>query len=108
MNKDDILKATKRVTNKWAKVRKAEERQSSRAYSRSYYMYSDRIYIKEVAYKVMEQAYMKASYNGTLPANVRQIMYAARPLILAEATSKRFDSKYFTQHLLPDYLGLAE
>jgi len=104
MNKDDILKATKRVTNKWAKVRKAEERQSSRRFSRSYYMYSDRIYIKEVAYKVMKQAYMKASDNGTLPANARQIMYAARPLILAEATSKKFDSKYFTQHLLPDYL----
>ena len=104
MNKDDILKATKRVTNKWAKMRKAEERQSSRAYSRSYYMYSNRIYIKEMAYKVMEQAYMKASDNGTLPANARQIMYASRPLILAESTSKKFDSKYFTQHLLPDYL----
>lgn len=104
MNKDDILKATKRVTNKWAKVRKAEERQSSRVYSRSHYMYSDRIYIKEVAYKVMERAYMEASDNNTLPANARQIMYSARPLILAEATSNKFDSKYFTQHLLPDYL----
>ena len=104
MNKEDILKATKRVTNKWAKVRKAEERERSRYFSRSHYMYSDRIYIKEVAYKVMEQAYMKASDNGTLPANARQIMYAARPLILAEATSNKFDSKYFTQHLLPDYL----
>lgn len=105
MNLDEALrKATVGVTNKWAKVRKAEERQSSRSSNRSYYMYSDRIYIKEVAYKVMEQSYMKASDNGTLPANARQIMYAARPLILAEATSNKFDSKYFTQHLLPDYL----
>lgn len=105
MNKDDILKATKRVTNKWAKVRKAEERQSSRAYNRSYYMYSDRVCINEVAYEVMEEAYLKASDNGTLPANARQIMYAARPLILAKTTCKKFDSKYFTQHLLPDYIA---
>jgi len=105
MGLDEALrKATKGVTNKWAKVRKAEERRSSQCYSRSYYMYSDRIYIKDVAYKVMEQAYMKASDNGTLPANARQIMYAARPLILAEATKDKFQSKYFTQHLLPDYL----
>ena len=27
----------------------------------------------------MEQAYMKVSGNGSLPANARQIMYAARP-----------------------------
>ena len=101
---DALLKATKGSTNKWAKIRKAEERQSSRRYSRSQYMYSTRVCVKDVAYKIMKQAYMSASDNGTLPANARQLMYAARPLILAEATADKFSSKYFTQHLLPDYL----
>ena len=49
---------------------------------------------------------MKASANGTLPANARQIMYAARPYIQANADrplGSRFD-QYFTQTLLPDYI----
>ena len=41
------------------------------------------ISIKDAAWRVMEQAYLKASTGGTLPANARQVMYAARPLILA-------------------------
>jgi hypothetical protein len=35
--------------------------------------------VKEAAFHVMEEAYMAASANGTLPANARQIYYAARP-----------------------------
>lgn len=105
MNLDEALrKVTKGSTNKWAKVRKAEERCSSRMFSRSRYMYSDRVYIKEVAYKVMEEAYMKASKGGTLPTNARQIMYAARPLILAESTQNKFTTSYFTQKVLPMYV----
>jgi hypothetical protein len=54
----------------------------------------------------MEQAYRKASSNGTLPANARQMMYAARPLII-ELTGKAApwkNSATFTQGLLPDYV----
>jgi hypothetical protein len=51
----------------------------------------------------MERAYLKASANGTLPANARQIMYAARPLI-QQQTEKKLDDQYFTQTLLPDYM----
>ena len=61
---------------------------------------------KAAAWKVMEQAYLKASNNGTLPANARQIMYAARPLII-ELTDKAApwkNSATFTQGLLPDYM----
>jgi hypothetical protein len=60
--------------------------------------------LKEIAAEVMEQAYLKASANNTLPANARQVMYAARPLI-QEETDKPLDDKYFTQTLLPDYLN---
>jgi hypothetical protein len=71
-----------------------------------------RLAIKEAAYTVMEQAYLRASdpgaYGGTgrrLPAEARQIMYAARPLVMeltGDEVWKR--SAYFTQHLLPDFL----
>ena len=37
------------------------------------------ISIKAAAWEVMEAAYLKASANGTLPANARQVYYAARP-----------------------------
>ena len=43
--------------------------------------------IKVAAYNVMTEAYMAVSDNGTLPANARQIMYAARPKILELATT---------------------
>lgn len=62
--------------------------------------------VKEAAYQVMAEAYMKASANNTLPANARQIMYAARPLVLALTGGKCWKgSSYFTQHLLPDYIA---
>ncbi|MER2529117.1 MAG: DUF2399 domain-containing protein [Candidatus Competibacter denitrificans] len=62
--------------------------------------------VKAAAWQVMEPAYLKASSGGTLPANARQIMYAARPLII-ELTGKASpwsDSAAFTQRLLPDYI----
>jgi len=64
--------------------------------------------IKSAAFEAMETAYNKASDNGRLYANARQIMYAARPYIL-EQSSKckdnegKLTSNYF-QRLLKDYL----
>ena len=63
--------------------------------------------VKAAAYQVMEAAYLKASSNGTLPANARQIMYAARPLII-ELTGKASpwkNSATFTQGLLNDFIS---
>ena len=50
---------------------------------------------------------MKASANNTLPANARQIMYAARPKIaqLADRELGGTFDKYFTQTLLPDFVA---
>ena len=63
--------------------------------------------VKAAAYQVMEQAYLKASSGGTLPANARQIMYAARPLIieLTGKTTPWSDSATFTQGHLNDYIA---
>ena len=95
------------VTEKWAKQRKAEERDASarlRRDDRMVYYRVRPISLKDAAYRVMRQAYMAASANGTLPANPRQIMYAARPEILKIADKDNLDSQYFCQTLLPDYI----
>jgi hypothetical protein len=60
--------------------------------------------VKDVAYELMERAYLKVSDRGTLPANARQIMYAARNEI-QERTGKQLNDQYFTQGLLPDYIA---
>jgi DNA topoisomerase VI subunit B len=64
-----------------------------------------KVSIKRAAYQVMPEAYRHTSDGGRLPANARQIMYAARPRV-QELTDGRCWSKssYFTQHLLPDYV----
>jgi hypothetical protein len=58
----------------------------------------------EAAFRVMQDAYLAASANGTLPANARQIYYAARPKILQIAERDSLDSQYFCQTLLVDYM----
>ena len=60
--------------------------------------------IREAAWQVMPQAYLKASSGGTLPAHARQIMYAARGEI-QRLTGRTLDDQYFTQQLLPDFMN---
>jgi len=94
------------VTGKWAKQRKAEERHASAVRNRRDAMTrAHRITIKVAAWMGMEAAYLKASGGGRLPANARQIMYAARPQILALTGKDNLDDAYFTQTLLPDYIA---
>ncbi len=92
-------------TKRWADQRKAEERHA-RARANRY----DRLVrvrkatIKEVAYEVMQRAYMDASSDSTLPANARQIYYAARREILQRTGKENLDSQYFCQTLLVEYV----
>jgi Topoisomerase 6 subunit A/Spo11, Toprim domain len=107
MKADKIIGAVQGVTKKWSKQRKREERESSAQANRRYMMTRRyHVSIREAAWEVMEQAYMKASANGTLPAHARQIMYAARGPIdsLADRHLGGDFDKYFTQTLLPDYI----
>jgi hypothetical protein len=56
----------------------------------------------------MPEAYQAASGQGRYVAHARQIMYAARPQILAEIhpdqAAKGLKAQYFTQTLVPDYM----
>jgi hypothetical protein len=100
----DLVDAIESATKKWTKTKKSEERRPEYVRYRSSRMTKKvGMSIKDAAWQVMEEAYVKASSNGTLPANARQIMYAARPKI-QELTERPLEDSYFTQHLLPDYI----
>jgi hypothetical protein len=101
----DIIDAVREGTKKWTKTVKAEERSpASRSFRYSRMTRERGISIKEAAAQVMEEAYLKVSGNDTLPANARQIMYAARPHILKVTGLDELNDDYFTQTVLPDYL----
>ena len=101
---DAIKLAVAAVTERWAKQRKAEERDRNRRLRRRDQLVDKpvRISIKQAAWEVMREAYMKASDDGQLPAKPRQIMYAARPKILEMTGKDVLNDAYFTQTLLPD------
>jgi hypothetical protein len=94
------------VTEKWSKQRRAEERDASARLRRNDRMvyYVRPVSFKDAARRVMRQAYMQASADGTLTCNPRQLMYCARPEILKIAEKDTLDSQYFCQTLLPDYI----
>jgi hypothetical protein len=101
----DIIGVIREGTKKWTRTVKAEERSpASRSY-RLVRMTRERgVSFKEAAAQIMEAAYLKVSGNDTLPANARQLMYAARPHI-QKVTGKPLNDNYFTQTLLPDYMN---
>ncbi len=107
--RDGLEKAIKSITKQWKaakrradqedRVRQRELEEMRKAQKRMEWS------IKEAAYHVMEEAYLKASGGGAYPANARQIMYAARPLVLELTGGKSWKtSSYFTQRLLPGFL----
>ncbi len=108
---DDLAKATTKVSKDWKKAKQnadKEDRVSNRSIERMRYTPPARTTVREVAFAVMEAAYNKASSNGKLPANARQIMYAARPTILARADTEELNDVYFTQTLLKDYIEINQ
>ena len=101
---NDIIGAIRAGTSKWTKTRKTEERSpASRRYRYSRMTRERGISLKEAAAEIMPDAYDKVSGNGSLPANARQIMYAARGHI-QKVTGQELNSNYFTQTLLPNYV----
>jgi hypothetical protein len=105
MDSTAIFDAIRSVSSAWARQRKAEEREASRiSHRRDALIRSRRITIREAAWSLMSEAYLKASSGGTLPAHARQIMYAARGEI-QRLTGRTLDDQYFTQQLLPDFMN---
>jgi hypothetical protein len=101
---NDIIGLVREGTKKWTKTRKAEERNpASRSYRMVRMTQGRGVSFKNAAAQIMERAYMQVSGNDSLPANARQIMYAARRHI-QKVTGKQLDDQYFCQTLLPDYM----
>jgi hypothetical protein len=94
------------VTKDWAKQRKAEERRASAKANREARLIraSDYHNFRSAAFEIMEEAYLKASADGTLPASARQLMYQARPFIQEQMGGQQLNDQYFCQQLLPDYM----
>ncbi len=102
-----IVDLVRSGTKRWCDQRKAEERHERTKANRDDRLIHFKVHkatIKDVAYEVMRRAYMAASTNGTLPANARQIYYAARGEILERTGKDNLDSQYFCQTLLVDYV----
>jgi hypothetical protein len=106
---DSLAKGLKQVTKDFTKAKHESRGRglSARdwAFLRAQEKREERETIKDAAWAAMPKAYALASGNGRLPANARQVMYAARPLVLQATGGKCWEkSQYFTQHLLPDYI----
>lgn len=101
---NDIIGIVREGTKKWTQVRKTEERSpSSQRYRHSRMTRERGVSVKQAAAQILPEAYAKVSGNGKLPANARQLMYAARGHI-QKVTGQELNANYFTQTLLPDYL----
>lgn len=102
-----VKKAIGKATNDFRKEKKSTKRKealSRAARKRLFTHHYSPLSIKDASFRVMEQAYMRASANNTLPANARQIMYQARPLIQQLTTKMWKDSNLFTQNYLPKFI----
>jgi hypothetical protein len=101
---DDITKNLTKAAATYTKQRKSEEKQSSAGrWRRSRMIEARGEFLTEASDKIMEECYMKASDNNTLPAHARQVFYVARPL-LQDRTDKPLIYSYFSQTLLPNYI----
>jgi hypothetical protein len=107
---DALEKGIRFVTKQWTEMKRTADHEN-RVSERSLMELrrqkkAEFLSIKEAAYTVMAVAYDKASAGNTLPANARQIMYAARPAVLRLTGGKLWkNSAYFTQTLLPDFVA---
>ena len=82
---DSVAKAVSKVIKPWVGIKKHADREQRAAAARLKEQYfrgrSSRVTIRDAAFEVMPDAYLKASGGGQYPATARQVMYAARPAI---------------------------
>jgi len=108
---NNLKDALRYVSSDWTKLKRKEIKQDRQLDKEREKIAQARkrakLSVKDAAFEVMEKAYLKASADNTLPANARQIMYAARPWVIELTGGDHWkNSSYFTQTLLPDYQKL--
>lgn len=94
------------VTKRWTRDKRDRTRASTAMLARFSAPREKLLSIKDACFQVMEAAYLKASANGTLPAKGRQIMYAARPLVMARTEGRFYKAgtQTFQQSTLIEFL----
>lgn len=104
--KDALEKGVRAVSKAWKQLKNQTDRDGRvRERALKELHKPKHLSIKDAAYRVMEDAYKKASANGTLPTHARQIMYAARDAVLAKTGGKFYkNSASFTQGDLPNFM----
>ena len=105
--KDALESGIKKIAGDWKRAKRHADKNDRVPHQRLHrmrYYAEPKESIRDVAFELMESAYMKASSNGKYPANARQIYYAARPEILSRLEKDELGSQYFTQTVLKDYL----
>jgi DNA topoisomerase VI subunit B len=101
-----LTKCVKSVTKQWKKEKLNKEKVSKSERKRmEESLKSGKSQLRQASYDVMEEAYLKVSDNGKYPANARQIMYVARPKVIAATGCFYKDSASFTQGALPDFIA---
>ncbi|MEX1228804.1 MAG: hypothetical protein WEB58_01110 [Planctomycetaceae bacterium] len=104
MDSQTIISLVGKVTGRWAKQRKAEERHANAITNRRFALLRQfKTTLKEVVNEHVEAAYLAVSSNNTLPAHARQLMYDVRRRIQA-STDEPLNDAYFTQTLLPTFM----
>lgn len=94
-----VAKEHKKAKRRAEQLDEQAYRQAARAHRLSHYG------IKEACFAVIGQAYLAASGGGRYPAQSRQIMYAARPLVLELTGGKWYtDSRSLTSSALPEFI----
>jgi hypothetical protein len=102
---NDLIDVVETATSKWTRQKKSEERHPGMVrYRYSRMTKEPRTTQKDAAWKIMEEAYNRASSNGRLSASARQIFYQARPKIMELTDDKELAYNYFSQTLLPNYI----
>jgi len=102
----DVLRdAVTVVTKGWTKAKRGQQKATASALRRAAPPKTPRLSIKQACYRVMEEAYRLASGDGRYPATARQVMYAARPRVMALTGGEFYepDSQSFQQRVLPDF-----
>ena len=106
---DALQRCVRKVANSWKKEKRQADRHDRLTQNALDGLRKSRqpksLSIKTAAYRVMKEAYLETSSDGSYPANARQIMYKARPRVLALTAGKCWKhSSQFTQRHLPDFM----
>lgn len=107
--KNDLSEAVQKVTSEWQKIKKKTKR-DERVTAKAYQDFEKsqaktKMSLKDSCYNHMATAYRKASGSKGLPANARQIMYAIRPLVIADCGKFYSKTNTFTQGILNEFLS---